>query len=415
MFAFFRAYFYPEVHGVEDIAGGIFAPAGFKAGTAECGIKATGRPDLVLIVSDEPSVCAGMFTSNRIKGAPVLVSRENVKDGIARAIIANSGNANVCNGEEGLSSAISMTNDVARLVGCEPTDVLVASTGVIGRTFPIEKVENGIPRAVDSLSPVYRDTIARAIMTTDTKPKETSVEVDIGGTPVRIGAIAKGSGMICPTLATMFCFITTDAVIEQSPLKSALRQAVDRSFNRITVDGDMSTSDTVLVLASGQAGNGTIRKRTKSFDIFTDALTEVSLRMAKAIVQDGEGATRLITITVSGATGIDDARKVGLAVANSPLVKTAFFGGDPNWGRIICAAGYSGVAVEESRISIDVNGVRLFDAGKVMDVDETEMRRKLEPRDISVDIDLGMGEARATVYTSDMSYEYIKINAEYTT
>jgi glutamate N-acetyltransferase/amino-acid N-acetyltransferase len=400
---------------VKDIDGGVTAPAGFSAGTAECGIKVEDRPDLVLIVSDVLAVAAGMFTTNRIKGAPVLVSRENVKKGTARAIVANSGNANVCNGEEGISAALAMTGETARNIGCEPSEVLVASTGVIGRTFPTDKVLKGISGASANLSPHYDNRVARAILTTDTVPKETAVEFEVGDVPVRIGVIAKGSGMICPDMATMFCLITTDAAIEPPALRKALYRAVDVSFNCITVDGDMSTSDTVLVLANGKAGNSIIRSRSKAFEVFTEALSEVCLRMAKAIVGDGEGATRLITIRVTGAAGKDEARKVGLSIANSPLVKTAFFGGDPNWGRIICAAGNSGICVEESRITIEINGIPLFETGNVVPVDEDVMRKKLSSKDINVDIDLGMGEGETTIYTTDMSYEYVKINAEYTT
>lgn len=400
---------------MKDIEGGVVAPVGFLAGTAQCAIKTPNRPDLVLIVSENPAVCAGMFTSNRIKGAPVLVSRENVKKGTARAIIANSGNANVCNGEDGLSAALAMVNETAKHIGCDPLDVLVASTGVIGRTFPIASVIKGLPQAVNGLSHEYSESYARAIMTTDTMRKETAVEIEIGDVPVRIGAMAKGSGMISPNMATMFCFITTDADIETSALKKALQRAVEKSFNCITVDGDMSTSDTALVLANGNAGNQTIRNRTKAFDLFTDALTEVCLRMAKAIVKDGEGATKFITIHVTGAAGLDEAKKVGLAVANSPLVKTAFFGCDPNWGRIICAAGYSGVCIEESRVTITANDVTLFESGKVVPFVEKDVRKKLEAPEITVELDLGMGEAETTIYTSDLSYDYIKINAEYTT
>ena len=400
---------------MKEINGGVTAPAGFRAGTAECGVKYKGRPDLVLIVSDVMAVCAGMFTTNRIKGAPVLVSRENVRNGNARAIVANSGNANVCNGEEGISAALAMAKEAARSIGCDPTEVLVASTGIIGRSFPVEKVLDGIQHAAANLSKEASPEIAGAIMTTDTEPKEIAVEVEIGNMPVRIGAIAKGAGMICPNMATMFCFITTDAAIEPPALRRALQQAVGMSFNCITVDGDMSTSDTVLALANGTAGNTAIKTRSKAFEAFTAALAEVCLRMAKAIVRDGEGATRLITITVTGAAGVDEARQVGLSVANSPLVKTAFFGCDPNWGRIICAAGNSGVCVEESRIIIKINGILLFDEGKVVAVDEEDMRKKLSARDVSVDIDIGMGEAEAKIYTTDLSYEYVKINAEYTT
>ncbi len=400
---------------MEDISGGVTAPAGFKAGTAKCGIKAPDKSDLAVIVSDVEASCAGMFTTNRIKGAPVLVSREHVKSGSARAIVANSGNANVCNGEDGLTAAVAMAGETARLIGCDPVDVLVASTGVIGKIFPVEKVIDGIPRAIANLSGDGSLEAARAIMTTDTVPKETAIEFDIGGVPVRIGAIAKGAGMIRPDMATMFCFITSDADIEPSLLRKALRQAVEMSFNCITVDGDMSTSDTVLALANGMAGNATIRSRSRAFESFYEVLSEVCLRLAKALVSDGEGATRFITIKVTGAAGKEEARRVGLSIADSPLVKTAFFGGDPNWGRIICAAGYSGVPVEETFISISVNGTILFNTGKVIQVDETELRNKLSSRDIIVEVDLGMGEAESTVFTTDMSSEYIKINAEYTT
>ncbi len=402
-------------HPVKDIPGGITAPNGFRAGTAECGIKHAGRPDLALIVSDVNAACAGMFTSNRIKGAPVLVSRRNVQNGTARAIVANSGNANTCNGEDGLSGAIAMTVETAKLLKCEPDDVLVASTGVIGRPFPIEKVVAGLPDAVKALSPDGGGMAARAIMTTDTVRKETSVEIEIGDVPVRIGAIAKGSGMIRPDMATMFCFITTDADIEPPALRRALRHAVASSFNRITVDGDMSTNDTVLVLANGRAGNPIIRGRSKVFDVFTDGLTEVCSRMAKMLVLDGEGATKFIEIRVSGASSVEDAERVGFAIANSPLVKTAFFGNDPNWGRIICAAGYSGIPVDESLITITINGELLFDTGRAMPIDEKKMREKLSPREVTVEVGLGMGHAEAVIYTTDMSHDYIKINAEYTT
>ncbi len=400
---------------VKDIAGGVTASAGFSAGSCSCGIKPEGKADLALIVSDVTASCAGMFTINRIKGAPVLVSRENVKKGTARAIVANSGNANVCLGEDGISAALAMTSETARCIGCDPTEVLVASTGVIGRTFPVGKVLKGIPKVIADLSPKNGYKAAAAIMTTDTVPKETSVEIEIGGVPVKIGAIAKGSGMISPDMATMFCFITTDAAVEPPALRKSLRTAVDMSFNCITVDGDMSTSDTVLVLANGMAGNPVIKSRQKAFDVFSEGLSEVCLRMAKAIVRDGEGATHFITIKVTGAAGKDDARQVGLSIANSPLVKTAFFGNDPNWGRIICAAGNSGVWVEESRITITINGAALFDNGKIVSFKEDVMHKKLSARDINIDIDLGMGQGEATIYTSDLSCEYVKINADYTT
>ena len=400
---------------MKDIEGGITAAEGFFAGSTDCGIKGEGLLDLMVIFSDTPAVCAGMFTSNRVKGAPILVSRENVKNGNARAIVANSGNANVCNGEDGLTAALLMAEDTAKKLGIDSSEVLVASTGVIGRKFPIENVKKGIPIAVNNLSAKGSSDAARAIMTTDTVSKETSVEIEVGGVPVRIGAIAKGAGMISPNMATMFCFITTDIAIEPPVLRKALRTAVRASFNCITVDGDMSTSDTVLVLANGKAGNETLKGRSRAFETFTEALTEVCLRMAKALVKDAEGATRLINISVTGASSKEDAREVGLSVANSPLVKTAFFGSDPNWGRIICAVGYSGVPIDEHLVSIAINGVTLYDTGRVLPMDEKNMRRNMSKTEITIDINLGMGQAETIVYTSDLSYEYVKINAEYTT
>ncbi len=400
---------------MKEIEGGITAPSGFRAGVAECGIKYNGRPDVTVIASEVPASCAGVFTSNRIKAAPVLVAREHVGNGIARAIVANSGNANACTGEDGIEAAMAIAAETARLIKCDPSDILIASTGVIGQKFPIRKVLKSLAGAVSSLSSKNDNKSAIAIMTTDTVPKETAVSVDIAGVEVKIGAIAKGAGMICPDMATMLCFVTTDADIEISALRKALRQAAGASFNCITVDGDMSTNDTVLILANGKAGNPTIRVRSKAFDTFTGALTEVCLKLAKEIVKDGEGATKFITINVKGACGKEDARKVGLAIANSQLVKTAFFGEDPNWGRIICAVGYSGVHVEESNLTIILNGSAVFENGIAVNFDETELRNNISKTDIILDIDLNMGKAETTIYTTDMSYEYIKINAEYTT
>ncbi len=400
---------------MRDIDGGITAPMGFRAGTAECGIKYSNRPDIAVIVSDVPANCAGVFTTNRIKAAPVLVSRERVLQGTARAIVANSGNANACTGEDGIEAAIAMAGETARLINCEPDEILVASTGVIGQVFPINKVLKCLSVAVSNLSSNGSYHSAQAIMTTDTVPKEAAVEIDIGGITVKIGAIAKGSGMICPELATMLCFITTDADIELSSLRKALREAAVSSFNCITVDGDMSTNDTVLILANGKARNQTIRSRSKAFEVFSEALTDVCLKMAKAIVRDGEGATKFITIKIKGAPGKEDGRRVGLAIANSSLVKTAFFGEDPNWGRIICAAGYSGVPIDETNIVIVLNDSVIFENGRTKKFNESELRKKMSQKDLTLEIDLGMGKAETTIYTTDMSYEYIKINANYTT
>lgn len=397
------------------IKGSITAPAGFRAGAVKCGIKYKNRNDLALIVSDNLASCAGVFTRNRIKAAPVLVSRDHVKNGDARAIIVNSGNANACTGENGIETAIAMAAETARNIKCDPSEVLVASTGTIGIVFPIDKVIKCMPALVSRLSDRGNLIAAKSIMTTDTVPKETAVEFEIDGKTIRIGAIAKGSGMICPDMATMLSFITTDAEIEKSALRKALREAVESSFNCITVDGDMSTNDTVLIMANGNAKNSIINSRTKSFDLFKEALTAVCLKMAKSIVRDGEGATKFITVKVTGAGGKEEARQVGLAIANSPLVKTAFFGEDPNWGRIICAAGYSGVAVDESNITIVLNDSTIFENGRTHSFNEDELRQKMSEKDLILEVDLGMGQAEKTIYTTDLSYDYIKINAEYTT
>ncbi|MFC1539333.1 bifunctional glutamate N-acetyltransferase/amino-acid acetyltransferase ArgJ [Candidatus Latescibacterota bacterium] len=397
------------------IKGSITAPLGFRAGAIKCGIKYKNKSDLALIVSDNLATCAGVFTRNRIKAAPVLVSREHVKNGIARAIIVNSGNANACTGEYGLESAIAMAAETARNIKCDASEVLVSSTGVIGRIFPIDKVVKSISKLVSSITYKGSSSAAKAIMTTDTVPKETAVEFEIDGKTIRIGAIAKGAGMICPDMATMLSFITTDAEIEKSALRKSLREAVESSFNSITIDGDMSPNDTVLILANGRAENSIINTRTKAYDLFTEALTAVCLNMAKSIVRDGEGATKFITVKITGAAGKEEARQVGLAIANSPLVKTAFFGEDPNWGRIICAAGYSGVSVDESNITIVLNGSIIFENGRTNSYDENELRKGMSQKDVELEVDLGMGKAEITIYTTDMSYDYIKINAEYTT
>jgi glutamate N-acetyltransferase / amino-acid N-acetyltransferase len=400
---------------LKDVPGGVVSPKGFRASTAQCGIKHEGRPDLVLIVSERPSRCAGVFTTNRVKAAPVLLSRDHAARGSASAVIANSGNANACNGEAGLECAAAMATETARLLAIDPYDVLVASTGVIGRPFPIEKVLMKLPGAVTDLSCEYSPIIARSIMTTDTVPKEASCEFDLGGVPVRIGAMAKGAGMIRPDMATMLCFVTTDADISQNALKSSLLDAVERSFNSITIDGDMSTNDTVLLIANGRAGNITVRSRTKNHELFTEALTDVCRKLAQAVVRDGEGATKFVTIQVAGAASRPDARQVAFAIANSPLVKTALFGCDPNWGRIICAAGYSGVPIKEANVKIAVNDAVLFENGEGVPFDEPTLRNSMAAKEIEITIDLGMGRSGAIVYTTDLSYEYIKINAEYTT
>jgi glutamate N-acetyltransferase / amino-acid N-acetyltransferase len=391
----------------------IAAPAGFRASGVAAGIKASGGLDVALIVAHSTVSAAAVFTTNRVQAAPILVSREHLHDGRARAVVVNSGNANACTGERGLADARRMAQLTAELVGCRSHEVIVASTGIIGQHLPMERIEAGIRRAASELAP-EGDNAARAIMTTDLKPKEIAVEFAIDGKPVRIGGIAKGSGMIGPNMATMLAFVTTDAEVRPEVLKAALAASTEKSFNSITVDGDTSTNDMLALLASGAAGVS-VQPDSPAFDVFCAGLDHVCTYLAKEITRDGEGATKLIELRVGGARTVAQARKVGMTVANSPLVKTAFYGNDPNWGRILAAAGRSGVAVDPNRIALRIGSIPLVERGAPLDFDAGAASAALKQPEVIVELDLGLGSAAAVMWTCDFSYDYVKINAEYHT
>jgi glutamate N-acetyltransferase / amino-acid N-acetyltransferase len=401
------------------ITGGVATPRGFRAAGVGAGIKRP-RPDgttpldLALIVSDTPATAAALFTVNKAQAAPVLVSREHLarSNGLVQAVIVNAGCANACTGDEGMGNARDMASETARLVGCGPDQVLVASTGVIGVGLPIDKIKAALPRAFAALGHDQGPAAARAIMTTDPFPKEAAARVAIDGREAVIGGMTKGSGMIEPMMATMLGFVTTDAAVPLPLLQRALREAVNTTFNAITVDGECSTNDTVMLLANGTSG-ATVND--DSYDVFLNGLTAVCRELALGIVRGGEGATKLVTVNVTGAASETDARIAAKAIANSPLVKTAIHGGDPNWGRLIAVAGRAGVAFELSRAVVIIGSIVLFDHGRPHDELAAEAAAYLQGKDLTVSVDLGSGSASSTVWTCDLSAEYVRINADYRT
>jgi glutamate N-acetyltransferase/amino-acid N-acetyltransferase len=397
------------------IEGGVTAAKGFSASAMNVGIRST-KLDLAIIASDREAVVAGTFTTNLVHAAPVKLCKANLAGGHGRAIVINSGNANACTGPQGMEDARRMGTLTAQALGVDEKLVYVCSTGTIGIPMPMAKVEAGIPKVAAALSPAGGADVARAIMTTDTVPKEIAVQVEIDGVPVRIGGITKGAGMISPNMATMLCFITTDAAVEQRALQAALSAAVDDTFNGITIDGDQSTNDTVLVLANGAAGNATLSAAHPAWAAFEGALRHVCSHLATAIVKDGEGATKLVTLTVTGAATREDARLAARAVATSMLCKTAWFGGDPNWGRIIAAVGRSGANVAEDRVGIRFDGSPVVRAGCLAPgASLKDLARIFAQKAFTIEIDLGIGAAHASVLTCDCSIDYVKINAEYMT
>jgi glutamate N-acetyltransferase / amino-acid N-acetyltransferase len=396
--------------------GGITAVPGILAGGVVAGIKPSGKKDLALIYSSTPARAAAVFTSNQVKGAPVLVSSEHVRGGQAQAIVASSGCANVCTGEQGIADAREMTRIVGDLLRIPAGHVLVAATGVIGIPLPMDKIRAAMPNLVKSLSPQGGRAAAEAIMTTDTKPKEAAVRVEIGGRPVTIGGIAKGVAMLEPHLATMFCFVASDAAVARGALAPVLRRAVDRSFNRTTVDSDQSTSDTVAVLTNGLAENTPLETGSRGIRQFALGLDAVMTRLARMLVADGEGATKLVTVAVRGAANGKDALNAARAVANSPLVKTAINGSDPNWGRIMMALGKSPARIDPAKVAITFGDERLVERGMQKEGVRIERIREimgLSEYEISIDLGLGRGEDR--VWTCDLSEEYVRLNAKYTT
>jgi glutamate N-acetyltransferase/amino-acid N-acetyltransferase len=405
---------------IEWLDGGVTAVPGFLAGGVAAGIKPSGKKDLALIHSPSPARAAAVFTTNQVKGAPVLVSMEHARGGAMQSILASSGCSNVCTGERGLKDAREMVKTTADLLRVPVSHVLVAATGVIGVPLPMDKVRAAIPKLVKALSPQGGRVAAEAILTTDTRPKEAALRVDIGGRTVTIGGVAKGVGMIEPHLATMFCFVTTDAAVTRGALEPVLRRAVDRSFNRITVDGDQSTSDTVAVIANGLAENAALETGGRGMRSFATSLEALMGKLARMLVQDGEGATKLVSINVRGAASRHDALLAARSVANSPLVKTAFNGQDPNWGRIMMALGKSAARVEQDKVAIAVaderQTERVVERGMLREGVRLERVREImggQGYDITIDLGIGRGEDR--VWTCDLSEEYVRINGKYTT
>jgi glutamate N-acetyltransferase/amino-acid N-acetyltransferase len=381
------------------------------------GIKTRGGLDLALVVSDQPAATAAVFTTNRAQAAPVVVSREHLarSGGVTRAVIVNSGCANACTGESGLQVARAMAEDTAKLVGCSSDQVLVSSTGVIGVALDINRIRQALPAAFESLAADQGSLAAQAIMTTDPFPKEAAVRMTLeagSAGEIAVGGMAKGSGMIEPMMATMLAFLTTDAAVPRPLLDRALREVVDATFNAITVDGECSTNDCVMLLANGASG---VSVDETNYRGFVEALRAVSQELAIGIVRGGEGATKLVTVTVTGAASPDEARRAAKAIANSPLVKTAIHGGDPNWGRLIAVAGRAGVQFELNRAAVTIGPVCLFKDGRPYDEAAPQAAAYLKSSDIAVSVGLGAGAASSTVWTCDLTAEYVRINAEYRT
>jgi glutamate N-acetyltransferase/amino-acid N-acetyltransferase len=399
---------------VSTVPGGVATPRGFRAAGISAGIKASGNADLMLLVADAPAQVAAVFTTNKVVSAGVTVSRDHMAraGGLTRAIVVNSGCANACTGDVGMRDALAMTAETARLVGCPVEQVLVASTGVIGVALPMDKVRAGLPKAFAALGADQGPAAARAIMTTDLSPKESAARIAIGGREALIGGMAKGAGMIEPNMATMLGFVTTDAAVPKALLDRALTEAVDKSFNAITVDGDSSTNDCVMLLASGASG---AIVDEASYGAFVEGLIAVCRDLALAIVRGGEGATKLVTVNVTGAASSAEARKAAKVIANSLLVKTAMHGGDPNWGRLICAAGRAGVAFDASRAAVTMGSIVLFQDGQPHDERAPAAAEYLKGTDLTIGVDLGSGSASSTVWTCDLSAEYVRINADYRT
>jgi glutamate N-acetyltransferase/amino-acid N-acetyltransferase len=387
---------------------------GFRFAGVSAGLRTEpGRKDLGLIVADWPVAAAGVFTTNRVKAAPVVVSAEHLRRGQLQAIIANSGSANCFTGKLGLKLARDSCAALAEAVSCAPELIAPCSTGVIGHLYDLEKYRAGIRDAVAALSHDGLDDFARAIMTTDTHPKIASARLKLGGAEVTIAGCAKGAGMLEPKMATMLAFMVTDAAVRPPQLRTALKRALPASFNAITVDGDMSTNDTLILMASGAAGNRALAGR--DLTAFETAVSDVAGVIARELVRDGEGATKLVTVEVRGARSPTDAERVARQIANSPLVKTAFFGCDPNVGRIIMAAGKAGVALDPDRFELTVGGVKVASRGALIVGALEAAAAKMREREFVIALDLRMGKARSQIVTCDLSFDYVKINAEYTT
>ncbi|MBM6896652.1 bifunctional glutamate N-acetyltransferase/amino-acid acetyltransferase ArgJ [Pseudoflavonifractor capillosus] len=414
---------------MKTISGGVTAPKGFRAAGVYCGVKAShagdvtpvvpatkGKPDLAMIVSDCECTAAATYTLNRVKAAPLYVTMGHLEDGVCRGIVANSGNANAC-APMSHENAEKMCELAAAATGLKPEDFAVASTGVIGQTLNIAAIERGMPQVAGELSYDGSDAAAHAIMTTDTVKKEIALTVTIGGKPVTIGAIAKGSGMIHPNMGTMLCFITTDCAITSEMLTEALHAIVPRTFNRVTVDGDTSTNDMCVVLANGLAGNSQIEWKDDDFTVFYKALHQVCETMARSIAADGEGASRLITCTVTGARNEETAERLAKAVVGSSLVKAAMFGADANWGRVLCAMGYSKAPFRPEYVDVSFSSIQgdilVCQKGAGVDFDEDLAKKILSQDEVVIAVNLHEGDDQATCWGCDLTYEYVKINGDY--
>ena len=401
------------------IEGGVTAAQGFVAGGIHCGIrKNKSKPDLAMIYSEKPCAAAAVYTQNLVKGAPILVTQKNIADGAAKAVICNSGNANTCNAD-GEEKAQAMCDLTAQALGIAPQDVVVASTGVIGQVLPIEPIQAGIPELVKALSADGSHAAATAIMTTDTIAKEAAAEVEIGGKTVKVGGISKGSGMIHPNMATMLCFVTTDCAISPAMLDKAIHQVTEKTFNMISVDGDTSTNDTFAILANGAAGNPEITAPGPDYDAFAQALEAVCRQLSKLMAGDGEGATKLLICRVDGAADLSMARTVSKSVICSTLFKAAMFGADANWGRVLCAIGYSGAAVDVNKIDVSFRSAKgqvdVCQNGAGIPFSEEKASQVLSEHEIEILVHLHLGEASAEAYGCDLTYDYVKINGDYRT
>ena len=406
---------------IREIAGGICAAQGFRAAGVHCGVKAESSPDkndLALILSEKECTAAGVYTLNRVKAAPIYVTMDHLENGVAWGIVANSGNANACC-PMSHENAEAMCAFAAQATGREAEDFIVASTGVIGQTINIQAIQTGLPRAAAALSSGGSDAAATAIMTTDTVKKEIAVSFDLGGKEVRLGAIAKGSGMIHPNMGTMLAFLTTDCAITHEMLEDALREVAAKTFNRVTVDGDTSTNDTAVVLANGMAGNSLIEWKDEDYEAFLDALDYVCRHLARAIAGDGEGASKLITCRMTGARSEESAERLAKAVVASALVKAAMFGADANWGRVLCAMGYSKAPFRPEHVDISfqsaAGSIPVCRQGDGLAFDEELAKQVLSQKEVVIAVDLHEGEDSAECWGCDLTYEYVKINGDYRT
>lgn len=401
---------------INSIEGGTVTTApGFSAGATYAGLKtfAEDKLDLGLIVSESLCFAAGVFTTNTIKSPTITVNREHLAQSQTRAIIVNAGIANTAVGTQGYKDAQEMTVLAAKKINAQPAEVLVCSTGVIGVELPMSLIRDGIEK-IEITDDGGHD-VARAMMTTDTRPKEVAVSFEIDGKRVHLGGVAKGSGMIHPNMATMLSFITTDAAVEQQFLQDTLREVTDSSLNMLTIDGDMSTNDTLLILANGLAGNSPISAGTDAADTFKEALLQACVYLARELARDGEGASHLITVDVSGAMNDNDARQAARTIASSNLVKSAVYGADPNWGRILMALGHSGAAVEESKIDLFVNGVCIMESGSPVPFHRNAVVALMQQPEVFFKLQLNLGQGQATAWGCDLTQEYVIINSAYTT